>query len=48
MTTKRKKRAMKRRSQNDPMKLVGYGIKGIVGVTALSVTANALSDIAKK
>jgi hypothetical protein len=47
--TKRKthKRRSTRRSSNDPMKLIGYGVKGIVGVTALGVTANALSEIGK-
>ena len=49
MPKKRKiKRRPTRRNSNDPMNLIGYGVKGIVGVTALSVTANALSEIGKK
>ena len=46
----KKRQTRKRRpthKRDDPMKLIGYGVKGIVGVTALSVTANALSEIGK-
>ena len=46
-TKKRSRNQSHRRNSDDPMKLIGYGIKGVVGVTALSVTTNALSDIAK-
>ena len=49
--TKRKTTMKRTRNQShrkdDPMKLIGYGIKGVVGVTALGITANALSDIVK-
>ena len=45
-TTKKRTRNQSHR-KDDPMNLIGYGIKGIVGVTALGITANALSDIAK-
>jgi hypothetical protein len=44
---KTKRRKSTRRNNDDPMKLIGYGIKGVVGVTALGVTANALSEIGK-
>jgi hypothetical protein len=44
---KSKRRKRTRRTSNDPMKLIGFGVKGIVGVTALSVTANALSELGK-
>jgi hypothetical protein len=44
--TTRKRRAT-RRNSNDPMKLIGYGVKGVVGVTVLGVTSNALSEIGK-
>jgi hypothetical protein len=42
-----KRRVTHRRNSNDPMKIVSYGVKGVIGVTALSVTANALSEIGK-
>jgi hypothetical protein len=44
---KSKRRKSSRRNSNDPMKLVGFGVKGLVGVTALGITANALSEIGK-
>jgi hypothetical protein len=43
--SKHKKRV--KRNNNDPMKLIGFGVKGIVGVTALGVTTNTLSEIGK-
>ena len=42
-----KRRPTHRRNSNDPMKIISYGVKGVVGVTALSVTANALSELGK-
>lgn len=45
---KKSKRKSTRRNSNDPMKLIGFGVKGIVGVTALGVTANALSELGRK
>jgi hypothetical protein len=46
-TTHKRTRNQTHRKGDDPMKLIGFGVKGIVGVTALGITANALSDIAK-
>jgi hypothetical protein len=49
--TKRKTSHKRTRNQShrkdDPMNLIGFGVKGIVGVTALGVTANALSELSK-
>ena len=48
MTTRRKKRAIKRRVQADnPMKLLSQSTKAVVGVATFSITAKALTDITK-
>ena len=46
-TTKKRTRNQSYRRNSEPLNLIRYGVKGVIGVTALSVTANALSDIAK-
>ena len=48
MTTRRKKRAIKRRVQADnPMKFVAQSTKAVVGIAALGITTKAIVDVTK-